>query len=815
MEAYRLEQFWFALLRKDDRRELWHPELEIVFLLQGTGRVYFSDLKTAYTLREKDIFVVNSFEVQDFELDGGSSALSFSVSPEFVGSVAPELLKYKVDCRSFLHMEEKQGAFDVLRQDLARAFQALNKKERSGAAYSKSSAAAILEDLSRYFLDDSQPVESGRVLETLKNVTQYIQDHYRERITLDQLAKHTFLSKTYLSRCFTRYLGISFTGYVELLRLSNASRRLAGQGSLAQIAEDSGFPNVNAMIQAFKRYRGVTPGEYRRTLNQRREAPQGMELPEEGSEVFGALLRYAAVPSSVLPVTERVQEVTVDTAGKKEPLSAHWKRLLNVGYARSLTDSRVQRELRRLQETVGFEFLRVKGVLDDDMCLLRLDMNGNPVMNFAYVDEGIDFILSTGAKPMLELSFMPGLLAKNQEVRSMRGGIISGPKDVDRWQALISRLMTHLAERYGADTVALWLFSPWLAPDFIDVGLCSREEYADVYAASCHAIRAAVPRALIVGPGSVAFTACWPWYLEMCRSRDCMPDILSFRSFAAVGEAEEDEIKLIGNNESFSFAVSGDENFLAHTAAQIRQVLQRDGLEDMPLILEEWSNNIWQRDLCNDTCYKSAYLFKNILENNQSLSAMGYFALNDRLDEVPPSTETFHGGFGLFTQDDIPKSACLAMELLAQMGDRLLQQGEGYLVSQRGQELQIFLYNYSHYDLLYRYRHVANMSRTNREQVFVHREPRAFFIRLKNLPEGDYRVCRYGITRSGGSSYDAWVRMGAPGSLDREERELLRRLACPQYRRERMGTENGELHIKASLAPQDVWLIRIEKRTGK
>lgn len=180
-------------------------------------------------------------------------------------------------------------------------------------------------------------------------------------------------------------------------------------------------------------------------------------------------------------------------------------------------------------------------------------------------------------------------------------------------------------------------------------------------------------------------------------------------------------MKLIGNNESFPFAVSEDENFLAHTAAEIRRVLKRDGMENRPLILEEWSNNIWQRDLCNDTCYKSAYLFKNILENNQNLNAKGYFALNDRLDEVPPSAEVFHGGFGLFTQDDIPKSACLAMELLAQLGDKLLQQGEGYLVSQRGEELQIFLYNYSHYDLLYRYRHVANISRTNREQVFVHR----------------------------------------------------------------------------------------------
>lgn len=188
---------------------------------------------------------------------------------------------------------------------------------------------------------------------------------------------------------------------------------------------------------------------------------------------------------------------------------------------------------------------------------------------------------------------------------------------------------------------------------------------------------------------------------------------------------------------------------------------------------------------------------------------MGYFALNDRLDEVPPSPETFHGGFGLFTQDDIPKSACLALELLAQMGDKFLQQGEGYLVAQRGKELQIYLYNYSHYDLLYRYRHVANMSRTNRDQVFVHRESRAYYIRLKNLKEGSYQVCRFGLTRYGGSSYDEWVRMGAPSPLNREERELLRRLACPQYCRERMQTVEGELHIRASLAPQNVWLIRV------
>lgn len=87
----------------------------------------------------------------------------------------------------------------------------------------------------------------------------------------------------------------------------------------------------------------------------------------------------------------------------------------------------------------------------------------------------------------------------------------------------------------------------------------------------------------------------------------------------------------------FLFSVSRDEDFVAHTAERIRNILCKDGMENTPLILEECSNNILQRDLCNDTCYKSAYLFKNILENNQHLNAMGYFAVNDRLEEVPPS----------------------------------------------------------------------------------------------------------------------------------------------------------------------------------
>ena len=80
----------------------------------------------------------------------------------------------------------------------------------------------------------------------------------------------------------------------------------------------------------------------------------------------------------------------------------------------------------------------------------------------------------------------------------------------------------------------------------------------------------------------------------------------------------------------------GNENILAHSIEALRERLKEEGLGDRPLIVEEWSSTVWQRDLCNDTCYKSAYLFKNILKNNSRAGALGYFALNDRLEEIPP-----------------------------------------------------------------------------------------------------------------------------------------------------------------------------------
>lgn len=813
MTNKKLDDFHITLLRSNNLAESWQPELHVVFILRGTGKFLY---KTVYTVHEGDIFTINGLEGQNLSLGENAIALSLSISFDFIASVCPDILQYHMNCYSFLYGENQQESFDILRCDLAKAFQTQYKSESRYEIYLKNKVVVILEDMMRYFLDERQPASSRGNWEKLQAAITYIQQHYQENITLEDLAGQTYLSSTYLSRLFTKQLGLPFTEYLAQVRLAHAIDLMHGQDTLTEIVYKTGFPNSNAMINAFKKEWDITPGEYRKTLlNEKKELPEQKEELVDTEDVFYPLMKYLKEPEEADSPAESVDEIIVDTKGKKQKLTQHWKRVMNAGYARDLLDGSWQSEMRYLQEKIGFEYIRIKGVLDDDMCILREDMNGCPVLNYAYIDEVLDLILSMNGRPMLEFSNMPRVLAGNVTVVSMRFSVVSYPTNIEQWAELIRKMMEHFAQRYGISQVKRWLFTPCFPPDYIDFGIFSQEEYEKLYMAGYHAVKSVCRDFLVCGPGCVEYQKHLRLFIQMCKRNHCLPEILTFRSYASVDAGtEENGLNLIENNQSFSYAVSRDEDFVRYAVQKIREIQRREGVEQLALVMDEWNSNIWQRDLCNDTCFKSAYLFKNILENNHLLNGMGYFALSDRLAEVPPAGDLFHGGFGLYTKNGIPKSACRAMELLGQMGGMLLKQGNGYFITQNEEDIQIFLYNYSHFDLLYRYRHVANMSRTNRYQVFVQKEPRAFCIQLLHLSPGRYRIQRYGITRNGGGSYEAWVRMGAPASVDYEELELLRDISHPLYRTEKIdiASEEDSLLVRESLEPHDVWLIKIKKQ---
>lgn len=805
----------FLLLRPEDTFPAWRAELEIVFILKGSGALSLEGADRIYRLQEGDIFAINQFSLRTLRLEQGALAISLLLGADFIVAESPETQNHTVECKSFLHGNKAQGPFNILRTDFALAFRAQYKNESPLPIHLRGKMVCLLDHLLYYFSSSEPQKQTNSGRERLRTAVEYIQCNYRENITLGDLMKHTYLSGPYLSRSFQKYLGISFTGYLTQVRLMHALTLLQGESTVTDVAYACGFPGANAFIDAFKHAYGTTPGAYR-TQQKECEAslPSDQFDTEEGfSAAFISLMKYAddSAPKADPPINI-AREVALDANSVGQPFEQGFRTVINAGYARDLLNGSVQEQVKQVQEHAAFGYIRCKGILDDDMVLYCPDMYGNITLNFVYLDEVVDFILDLHAKPMLEFGHMPYALAKDTALKMQRAACICAPADFSAWRQLIHDVVEHLMKKYGVQELRQWLFSPWMSIDFCSMEAFTREEYWMTYQASYEELKGADSGLRLCGPGAnIGIYTHVEWFLKQCKKEDCLPDILTFRSFS-IERPEETAgtMSLQINNEAFAYAVSGDENYLKSERKDIARLCEKENLSHLPVLIDEWSNNVWQRDLCNDTCFKSAYIFKNILECSRGYYGLGYFNITDQLDEIAPASESFHGGFGLFTRSGLPKSAFRAMELLSRAGTGLLHREDGCLVTATKDEIQIFLYHYSHYDMLYRYRHTINLTKTQRYKVFNEKPPCTWHLHINNLEKGGHTIRRYSIGPEGGSVFDEWVAMGAPEPITHEIYEVLHRLSYPVFKTETLwGGE--EASLKAYLLPHEVQLITISK----
>jgi AraC-like DNA-binding protein len=99
----------------------------------------------------------------------------------------------------------------------------------------------------------------------VKHAKEYLQAHYSEEITLQELAQEVGLSPFHLARVFRQAVGLSPHVYQTQLRLAHA-RTLLEQGcEVGYVATEIGFFDQSHLTQQFKRFFCMTPGSYRKT----------------------------------------------------------------------------------------------------------------------------------------------------------------------------------------------------------------------------------------------------------------------------------------------------------------------------------------------------------------------------------------------------------------------------------------------------------------------------------------------------------------------------------------------------------------------
>lgn len=114
--------------------------------------------------------------------------------------------------------------------------------------------------------DDSiQEAEKSEIPKRLEDITRYIEEHHAEPLSLETIASHFYLSREYFSRFFKKNIGVTFTRYLNQVRLMYIYQDICNTtAGIMELGELHGFTNYKLFNKMFHEIYGCAPREMRK-----------------------------------------------------------------------------------------------------------------------------------------------------------------------------------------------------------------------------------------------------------------------------------------------------------------------------------------------------------------------------------------------------------------------------------------------------------------------------------------------------------------------------------------------------------------------
>ena len=792
-----------------------HNHFELLFVLNGSCTALVGGHPVS--LRAEDILTIDGHVPH--ELRGvDCSVISVQFDPSLFERTLPEPKHPSFDCSSA--EQGNNAAFDHLRRLIARLVKNNVEQQEGYPLRNWALVYELMDELYNNFRVDAseqQEAKAHRYAARIAKITSIINSRYTESFTLTELAGQVHLSAPYLSKFFEQQFGMTFLAYLTKVRLNHALKELLyTENTVKNISEHSGFPNSHAFVQAFRKEYGSLPSVYRRDF-QRNEQPQSAV---EQHDYMASLKKYLDPAVNTASAEQAIVcSGACSAAAPIQQLRHSWRFLLNVGRAADLLYADVQDMARRTQRDIGFSYIKLSGILSDELHICSRNAAGELTYSFTYLDKVLDFLRDVGLRPLVQFSFMPAALAKDPN-KLLFGHQVSEPRDMDEWVSLVETVIRHMQDRYGAAEIRRWLFCVWTQPDTprYMYGFSSDQAFYQFYQRTYLTVKGC-DSGLTFG-ASAAYYIVKPnhtnWYLPFLtwsQTSGCEPDFLNFTYYDTIlvdtfqeGQSGKEAFGFVGSMQ-LNQASDGFLRFVG----QVLDEAKRLGW-NRPVYLTEWNSTPSQQDLLNDTCFKSCYIARCILESYDQLDSFGYWSLTDWMSEAPLPKQLFFGGLGMFTVNGIPKASYHVFHMLRRLGDSLLGRGPGWFITAGDGGYQVLLYNYRHFSYLYALGERFDMTFTERYTPFSPEQAMDAHLRIENVENGEYLVQEMILNRRHGSAFDIWLSMGGLEMENQEEADYLKTRSTPARRKFTVEVHQHTLELDAWLDMLEVRLLLIHKK---
>lgn len=505
-----------------------------------------------------------------------------------------------------------------------------------------------------------------------------------------------------------------------------------------------------------------------------------------------------------------------DYNGETKEVTKHWQFCIGSGHAALAQRADYLEQLKIAYDELGVKRVRFHGIFDDDMnvCIRPGDLvftgvrNRTKIYSFYQVAKIYDNLLRIGVKPFVELGFMPTPLASGKKTVFHYKGNVTQPKKMEEWQEFIREFARFLINRYGAEEVRSWYFEVWNEPDLDCFFKGSMDDYYRLYAATAEALKSVDSNLMVGGPANTPNTDPAD-FLNYCKRNNVPFDFISTHRYTTdalghtINKERKNQIKKIRSanpNQSLTSLIQPvfdtNNNFVQENKGYLTEKMKevRNKIGDIPLYYTEWgisSNCVAE---IHDTIKTSSFLVKTLLDSQGIIDGSSYWTFSDIFEELFFFPEPFCGGFGLMTNDGIPKPAFWAFKLLSKIPDtryNLPITDEDVEISAfKGDTGNLFLMVYS-----------QNFFEDNKESNIS--------ISVNNAPNfTNAKITR--INKTNGNPYDLWKNMGSPSTISREQIAEIKEKTIPKTEKMNFELNNNELVIDTKISNNEVMLIEIE-----
>lgn len=247
----------------------WHDWLEFCYVEDGEFEITI-DEKTL-TLYSGDLLMINFGLMHSLIAKKKTHLLSFQISCQYLVENVPWFDPSHILCysRAIASYQEYQNYAELIKtfQEMTTLFK---KQDEVSLLGYQGKLYTFIYQLQTIFQKDQNIIKNRSFLPLLNNrndfvvrIIFYINSHYQDNLTLEDLADEFHVSPQYISKVLKKELSMTYRQYLNIIRLKSAKYFMFHSNkNITDIAYECGFPNVHSFIDLFKKCYGMTPKKY-------------------------------------------------------------------------------------------------------------------------------------------------------------------------------------------------------------------------------------------------------------------------------------------------------------------------------------------------------------------------------------------------------------------------------------------------------------------------------------------------------------------------------------------------------------------------